>query len=222
MSKTKSSILAGIDSDSSRIVANNTVEYTIGKMRAIRLHATDVVTFDAAGGVTLDTGGWLTPTTIDRINQFQTAAQLHSERGIWYATIGGTRYTYQDGLRIGPRGGVTGQAGAAAIKAQRKKTKKINAYCDAIRELDTLPEINSGDCFICSMFKGTDCLQNHLDEMYIHGSLIRRAMEARGYGELAMRFAYQIDNRDTVVRAIRAYFKANLKPQQRHQEKQDG
>jgi hypothetical protein len=205
----KATIMAGIDSDSSRVIANNTVEYTVGKARTIRLHSTDVITFDALGGVTLDTGGWLTPTTKDRINQFQTAARLHSERGIWYATIGGKRYIYQDGLRIGPRGGVTGHAGPAAIKAQRKKTKQIKAYCDAIRALDTLPEPEPGDCFICSGFKGTDCLQSHLDEMYIHGSLIRRAMEARGYSEFALRFAYQIDNRDTVVRAVLAYFKAN-------------
>lgn len=53
----------------SKKIANNTLEinYPDGR-RAIRLHDTDVVTFEN-GHVILNSGGWQTRTTKDRINQ---------------------------------------------------------------------------------------------------------------------------------------------------------
>jgi len=49
---------------------------------AVRLHATDVVTIHADGTFTLDTGGWYTVTTKDRINRYS-PARVYSERGVW-------------------------------------------------------------------------------------------------------------------------------------------
>jgi hypothetical protein len=37
---------------------------------AVRLHNTDVVTFRRDGAITLNTGGWFTVTTKERINRF--------------------------------------------------------------------------------------------------------------------------------------------------------
>ena len=34
-------------------------------------------------------------------------------------------------------------------------------------------------------FLGTDCVRGHVDEGYMHGSLVIRAMEATHYGNLA-------------------------------------
>ncbi len=58
----------------SRPIANNTrLEMrgnTYGDDIAVRLHGTDVVTYHADGTITLNTGGYWTVTTRDRINRF--------------------------------------------------------------------------------------------------------------------------------------------------------
>lgn len=57
-----------------RPLANNTrLEPRHDGSIAVRLHRTDVVTFLADGRVVLNTGGWTTVTTQDRINRFSPA-----------------------------------------------------------------------------------------------------------------------------------------------------
>lgn len=51
-----------------RKVANNTYAERRGDDIALRLHQTDVVTFHPDGSITLNTGGWYTVTTKDRMN----------------------------------------------------------------------------------------------------------------------------------------------------------
>ena len=71
---TKKQIMANIDKSivkSSKLVANNTVEYiTHDGTRAIRLYQTDVVIFHTDGSVELNTDGYQTVTTKARINKF--------------------------------------------------------------------------------------------------------------------------------------------------------
>lgn len=50
---------------------------------AVRYHGTDVVIIHADGNYSLNTGGWYTYTTKDRINRFS-PARVWSERGVWY------------------------------------------------------------------------------------------------------------------------------------------
>lgn len=52
---------------------------------AVQLHSTDVITFHPNGDVTLNTGGWNTITTRDRINGFQSAARVYSQRNQLFA-----------------------------------------------------------------------------------------------------------------------------------------
>jgi hypothetical protein len=49
---------------------------------AVRLHSTDVVTIHADGTYSLNTGGWETVTTKDRINNYG-PARVYSHRGTW-------------------------------------------------------------------------------------------------------------------------------------------
>ncbi len=49
----------------------------------VRLHNTDVVTFFANGSVALNTGGWYTMTTKDRITAYAPVT-IVSDRGVWY------------------------------------------------------------------------------------------------------------------------------------------
>jgi len=69
-------------------IANNTylVRRNNGAV-AIRLHATDILTFTPDGLVTIRTGGWQTVTTKDRINQY-TSVGLYQKAGVWYYRSG--------------------------------------------------------------------------------------------------------------------------------------
>jgi hypothetical protein len=65
-----------------RKLQNNTYLVERGSDYAVRLHNTDVVTIHADGTYTLNTGGWETVTTKDRINGYG-PARVYSQRGTW-------------------------------------------------------------------------------------------------------------------------------------------
>jgi hypothetical protein len=55
---------------------------------AVRLHTTDVVTFHRDGIIELDTGGWYTVTTKDRMNKYLPPPfKIFSERGTWHVAL---------------------------------------------------------------------------------------------------------------------------------------
>jgi hypothetical protein len=55
---------------------------------AVRLHATDIVTFHRDGSISLDTGGWLTVTTKDRMNRYLPAPfSIFSDKGSWRVSL---------------------------------------------------------------------------------------------------------------------------------------
>jgi hypothetical protein len=58
-----------------------------GTPRAIfvKLHGTNVVTYLSDGRIVLDTGGWRTVTTKDRLNRFTPAdVRVYADLGDWY------------------------------------------------------------------------------------------------------------------------------------------
>lgn len=65
----------------------------------IVLHSTPVVAFAPDGMVTLDSGGWRTVTTKQRMNQYAPKARVWSERGEWKLSVGGVAFPYHDGIR---------------------------------------------------------------------------------------------------------------------------
>lgn len=67
----------------SRKLANNTYLVPRGAdAYAVRLHSTDIITIHRDGTFTLNTGGWDTVITKDRLNSFG-PARIYSERGTW-------------------------------------------------------------------------------------------------------------------------------------------
>lgn len=67
-------------------IANNTRLYRHDEQQcyAIRLHQTDVVTFHDDGRVTLNSGGWNTVTTRDRMSAYSPIS-VFTDKGVWYA-----------------------------------------------------------------------------------------------------------------------------------------
>ena len=68
---------------------------------AILLHKTDVVTFNADGTIILDSGGWQTVTTRNRLNSYLPFnLYIKQIKGIWYIN----EIPFYDKMVIGKRG----------------------------------------------------------------------------------------------------------------------
>jgi len=93
-----------------KTIGNNTVLRDAGPGAiAVRLHGTDVVTVLADGSVTLDSGGYWTSTTKDRINAFarQLGVSVHSYDYEWRLTLrNGNTVAWRDGVTLDQSGEV--------------------------------------------------------------------------------------------------------------------
>lgn len=216
MRETKKSIMAGVESEKSILIANNTVEYHQTGKRVIRLHQTDIITFHK-NHIILNSGGWKTITTKDRLNRFQSLCNIYQGKGIWYAkTKTGMESVFYDGIKILNTGRII------KPKQDDKRTarliRQINAYCKKLSGLKTLPEPSQGDCWDC-LFKTpdgktmgeinkSDHLLSHLKEKYIHGTLILNALKLAGCHNPG--FIFHFDCRDIAISAVKRYFKKQL------------
>ncbi len=185
----------------SRKIANNTYmqrrdENTI----ALLYHETDVVTYKSSGDVILDSGGWRTYTTKERINMgLPSGFYLSQNRGQWilrsgsYSDTEAKEYLLQDGTTIHADGSVTGADGmdkiAANLKERRKAQRYAAGFIAAMRK-GKVPPPSNGDCWYCLMREvntgkplgecshgGSDHIQSHIAERYYVPSLLVRALE---------------------------------------------
>ncbi len=81
-----------------RKLANNTYLIDNGKRRAIRLHSTDIVTEHGSDALRIDSGGWDSETTRDRIYSF-TTCKVWRDKGVTY--IDGQKL--KDGMLVAGR-----------------------------------------------------------------------------------------------------------------------
>lgn len=214
MGRTKQSILSGISSAEikhTKKVDNNTVriEYTDGKV-AIRLHDTNVIVQNPDGSFVLNSGGWRTSTTKDRINKYS-PYRVWQEKGIWY--VNGSMF--YDGITLKGDAIVSGKK-TANIKEVKAVKKSISSFVALITE-ENLPVPSSGDCWYCLMkdsegktIGGVDHLQSHIEDGYVHGSLLVNAMRAKGYRDEQISLHYGMKWTDTFKRAVRSYLQKAL------------
>jgi hypothetical protein len=89
-----------------RKLANATYLHKVDKGYAVRLHCTDVVVIHPDGTYTLDTGGYNTVTTKDRLNRYS-PVQVWQKDFEWfwrsYGDLGGA-LPFQNGLRVDANG----------------------------------------------------------------------------------------------------------------------
>ena len=216
---------------SARKVAHNTIERTLTDgTRVVRLHLTDIVTFSPDGSVTLNSGGFKSLTTKERMNRYLPSGwSLWAERGCWYLCnrAEDKRFVFADGITINSDGSVTGSDPDDEHKT-REINRKIAKYVKAMAALPTLPRPDLGDCLYCCMrvsgtvqplgeaCQDTGHLLSHLDEQYIMGSLILNAMQAAGCTPFVIGMAFADGatansiGREHATRAVRRYFRAGL------------
>lgn len=167
---------------------------------AYRFHHTDIVVHDPiANDYTLSTGGWRTPTTKSHINAIA-PVRIWTDRGEWYIN---EKQPFFDGVRVSNAGVVLN--GHMAIDAElspqevRRRQKLILKMTRQLQTLKQLPEPGPGDCWICTLQRENtgkarfnshehqsgpgqpDCLLSHIEEGYLHGTLIYKALEWAGY-----------------------------------------
>jgi hypothetical protein len=195
-------------------VANNTwarpVEHVLDGTTAVavRLHQTDVVTIHADGRVRLDSGGWRTVTTKERINRFAPGARVWSVGGRWVLLVGRETVPYYDGVEYdAEQGRVLVDPARVDVEAARDvATRLLKERVTGFVRLLEQPELArpfvaavveggswAGDCWYCLMRDENGVplgdasgshghLEDHLEEGYLVPSLFRNAFREQ-YGD---------------------------------------
>ena len=177
----------------SRKYANNTYWQRRGENIALKLHNTDIVTLYQNGDMTLNTGGWYTVTTKERINRvLPRVFYLNQEKGRWFISnrLDDATYVYMDGMRITSEWDVEG-AGIYEPKADKSLREKVRKYANLCTSEIPLEMPSGGDCWMCS-FKSQDGkilgdttdsehLDSHMEEGYVVPSLVWNALVEAGY-----------------------------------------
>ncbi|MCP4156662.1 MAG: hypothetical protein GY757_53610, partial [bacterium] len=155
--RTKTEMLKGTDAIKARKVANNTLEYhRENGERVIRLHLTDILTFKSNGNIVFDTGGWKTPTTKNRLNDYQHKICIYQDRSIWYCHPANDPNPWEnkkkhslfyDGMEVDSNGRILKPL--ADDPKSKKLLKLIREYCRELNDLDTFPAKMEGDCMLC-------------------------------------------------------------------------
>lgn len=231
--RTKADLLQSARPDiitsTARKVANNTLEYDLEDgSRAIQHQDTVIVIKQTDGTIILNSGGWRTYTTKERINRYLPAGvHLYQENHEWILEVRKNSSPerialFIDDIRIRPDKTFVFPDGTKNELAKRKATKKlIKNYTKKLREHikeNGVPRRDTGDCWDC-MFQiqapetwkpSTTHLQSHLEEEYIHGSLIWLALEWRSYKDPNFIIHVNPGDGDTIVRTVRAYFNRKM------------
>ena len=104
MRKTKKEMIWEIEGVlESRLLKSSTIAYRTKSDDNIRIrfHETDILKFDGDGNVTLDSGGYRTPTTKARLNELQSAVHIYQEDFTWYVRFkNGSTIEFYDGMVI--------------------------------------------------------------------------------------------------------------------------
>lgn len=180
----------------SRKIDNNTVARLLDNNGvAIKLHDTDIIKYDNNGTVTLNSGGWKTVTTKERLNKY-TQAGVSQKAGIWYMADGSLFY---DGIKLDKNNKVIKPKSPAKTASYEKKLKTIKKqareyaknFVKALKNGQVeLP--SSGDCWYCSMHtvdgkslgqatSNSDHISDHIKEGYYVPSLLVNAGKSAGY-----------------------------------------
>ena len=181
---------------------NNTRLLKIGDDYAVKLHKTNVVIIHPDDTQTLDSGGWRTPTTKDRINEWS-SANIYQKNLIWYLENGDLFYDKmvvdENGKALCP---VDGQEFEKAKKVIDQMTwEYIKGFCEHL-SAGNFKWPSNGDCWGCAFVNaetgkydpmGLHHYFSHFFDKYFVPSLLANAIVERGYADPAT-ILYMIEN----------------------------
>lgn len=217
-----------------RLVAKNTLRYSVFRKPGIEsvctiYHTTRILdcTYDnqiqsrPLLAVTIDSGGWNTLTTRDRLNRFLPHGwHVYTDSGILFVTTPAGTFQNVDGATYDGSGKPLApelhkDSRAAAILLKRK----IDKFCRAI-DSEGFPAPDAGDPWVTDWNPrnmGQDVLTEWLDSCYVNGSFIAAALARKGVTDAGIGMAFRDMQRDNdshwkarIKRACRDYFKAGF------------
>ncbi len=212
----------------SRKVGNNTyLERRDPSKIALRLHSTDVLTFEP-DKVTLDSGSWQTVTTKARFNGWLPfGLRVYSDKGSWYLYDMGTKVCrFFDGMQIDYKGKCLNPLPEAEETRRAEETKamraRIREYVNGLKNALPLPEPSGGDCWHCLLTTtggqglgdatgDIEHLISHMEESYYVPSLVLRALQEVGYPY--PEYIFKAGMPEQIGRAVTRYLKARLMPE---------
>lgn len=220
-----------------KIIDRNTFRYrTEDGAEVVRLHLTDIVV-KKDGKTTLNSGGWKTSTTKDRINSYG-GCRVISDKGQWIVQKDGESAPFYDGITLPdvfkPKALAKARAGAMADLKLKADIKKF--VTKTIVTGKPIPTPSEGDCWDCLMFdreepveeyanaprgaaankpakqRNSHHLLEHIKEGYMHGSLIVNAFRDSGYTDTAISYWCFTDRPDYTMirRKVRRYLQKRL------------
>jgi len=134
-----------------RKLQNNTYLVKTDLGYGIKLHNTIVVEYQP-DKVILDSGGYKTPTTKNRINEYMPDSNkwfLVQDKGVWY--IGWKSFVFADGCYYQNGRWFNTGGNPKVIDKQRKAVKKYaKAFVKALFD-GQVPKPSSGDCWCCGL-----------------------------------------------------------------------
>lgn len=213
-----------------RIGNNTTLKYDLDDY-VIRYHNTDIIRIHADNTYTLNTDGFLTYTTKERINNL-TPAKIYQKAGIWYLGINAHQsILYFDGMCIDQNGLPLNHLqpeNQARVKQYEKNLKTYNKlvkqYITGFEKhclsLQKMPEISNADCFFClfqtekvslgdAIHDGSHLLL-HLRERYYVPSLLWNAFQKFGIPQVVWNWqAQNLLKQDTTLihDALKTFFR---------------
>lgn len=151
---------------------------------------TAIVTITPDGKTILNSGGWRTMTTKEKMDTYATPYRIYQRGGLWYVckpdysqesydNAWSNSVPFYDGIILPDALSPDNVQNAKEQEAKQKlRLKQIKKFVSQITA-DNLPLPDSGDCWLCSLFQQTTTeengqthISNHIDENYMHGSLI--------------------------------------------------
>ena len=197
---------------SSKRVANNTIEatYTNGN-RVIILHETLILEFRKNGATVVNTGGYNTHTTRDRLNRFLPSPHsVRTSNGNIY--INGT--PFQNTVKIKSDGTIVPDVKPTKLLSDRKL---IDRFMSHVRK-NGLPSIekSGGDPWCFNPDIGKSVMRDWLESLYFTRAMYRLAMQFAGltdhgaayYAQMADQNGGKLDTTD--LRRIRRYIRSQL------------
>jgi hypothetical protein len=227
----KSTLLEGEGEVSkSKMVAKATIKMVFPDgTEKLKYHNTILVTKSPDGTITLNSGGYRTSTTKDRINEYSPIS-IYQNKGIWY--VGDRRnqdepsVVFFDGIQF-KDGKCISEVKEVDMKEIARVKKMISTYCNLITE-DNIPFPDSGDCWYCLMVTNTDNgkqetlgdswndnshLWSHMEEGYVVGSLLINAMRESGLRDMQIGMHLHMKYVESIRRCVRKYLTKRLLPE---------
>lgn len=154
----------------------------------IRLHQTDIIYISETGEMQLNSGGWLSVTTKERLNRY-TRAGISQKNGVWYMQDGSLFYDEMVILSNGmPKVAKMPEVYEAKLKQIKKQAKQYAKDFVKALQAGEIDYPNGGDCWGCAFASkehdapmGEDHLKQHMREKYYVPSLLVNAGREAGY-----------------------------------------